>query len=301
MRALIAYDESPDAERALALAADLRWPIESELRVTIVVEPPLMAAPLPGGGIVPTRYVSDRQRLAGPVLRLTADGRLAKGVVLHGRPASLLVEEAARAQADLVIMGSRGRGGIASLLLGSVSAEVVDNAPCPVLVARTGPITGLVLAVDGSEAADAAESVVSTWPIFADLPVHVVSVTVGMEPVEFGAAPPAYHKAAADHAAAYAEESQDHTRMATDAAARLRAAGLQADPTMRTSPDSAATEIVRFAAETGSELIVMGSRGRTGIARLALGSVARNVLYGSPTSVLIVRPQPRASALGGVG
>jgi len=305
---VVGVDGSPASEHAVMWAAD-----EAALQhrpLTLVHArariPAEQRAWLASAGI-PSRQVDDRiQRDAEHVVErareLAADRcppDSIETVVADQDARSLLLDLGSTA--SMTVVGTRGHGSVASLLLGSVSAEVVDNAPCPVLVARTGPITGLVLAVDGSEAADAAESVVSTWPIFADLPVHVVSVTVGMEPVEFGAAPPAYHKAAADHAAAYAEELQDHTRMATDAAARLRAAGLQADPTMRTSPDSAATEIVRFAAETGSELIVMGSRGRTGIARLALGSVARNVLYGSPTSVLIVRPQPRASALGGVG
>ena len=289
MRALIAYDSSPDAERAVALAAELRWPTKSELLVAVAIEPSLLSAPLPGGGILPLRAGSERQRLAGPVHALRSTGRRVKAVVLRGRPASVLADEAERSAADLLIAGSRGRGGIASAVLGSVSAELVDHAPCPVLVARTGPIKSLVLAVDGSAPAAAATSFLATWPIFDGLPIHVVSVAVGMEPVEFGAAPPRYHRAAAQYSKAYAEEQESHTRIAAEAAERLRAEGRDARPTMRTSTRTAADEIVRFATEMRSELVVVGSRGRTGLARIALGSVARNVLYGSPTSVLIVR------------
>jgi universal stress protein E len=290
MRALIAYDGSPGAEQAVSLAAALRWPPKSQLRIAVAVEPPLIAAPLPGGGIVSMRAGSERQRLAEPVHRLAIGGRRTRGVVLHGRPGTVLVEETARFEADLLIAGSRGYGGIA-MLLGSVSAELVDNASCPVLVARNDQITSIVLAMDGSAPAAAAESMLSTWPIFEGLPIHVVSVTVGMEPVRFGAARPAYHRAAAEHAKAYAEEQEFHARVATEAAARLVALGRQADPTMRSSTKGAADEIIRLASETGSELVVIGSRGRTGLARIALGSVARNVLYGSPSSVLIVRGQ----------
>jgi nucleotide-binding universal stress UspA family protein len=55
---------------------------------------------------------------------------------------------------------------------------------------------------------------------------------------------------------------------------------------MRTG--DAASEIIAAAEAVGADLVVMGSRGRTGVARVLLGSVARNVLQGSRASVLIV-------------
>lgn len=56
------------------------------------------------------------------------------GRVLRGRPAEVLVTAAAGA--DLLVVGSRGHGAMASMLLGSVSEYVVAHAPCPVLVTR---------------------------------------------------------------------------------------------------------------------------------------------------------------------
>jgi nucleotide-binding universal stress UspA family protein len=53
----------------------------------------------------------------------------------HRRPAKALVDRAA--EADLVVVGSRGRGGFAGLRLGSVSEQVTRHAQCPVLVVRT--------------------------------------------------------------------------------------------------------------------------------------------------------------------
>jgi len=59
-----------------------------------------------------------------------------EGSVVEGQPAHVLVNEAQGAA--LLVVGSRGHGGFASLLLGSVSQQVVHHAPCPVTVVR-GP------------------------------------------------------------------------------------------------------------------------------------------------------------------
>jgi universal stress protein A len=68
---------------------------------------------------------------------------------------------------------------------------------------------------------------------------------------------------------------------------QLVAAGLRAEVDAREG--DAATEILAAARDAKADLIVMGTHGRTGLARLVLGSVARNVLQHAPCSVLIVR------------
>jgi nucleotide-binding universal stress UspA family protein len=57
-----------------------------------------------------------------------------EGKTIEGHPAEVLLEEAR--DASLIVVGNRGRGGFASLLLGSVSQQVVHHAPCPVTVVR---------------------------------------------------------------------------------------------------------------------------------------------------------------------
>lgn len=295
MLVLIAYDGSSDAELAIALAGALRWPSDSKLQVAAVVEPVLphytgvrsMGPAVPPPEIDPVMIEQRQRQVSDAAARLSGDDHQAEGVVLRGWPAPMLVDQATRLAADLVIAGSRGHGAVVSMLIGSVSAAVVDTAPCPVLVARTNQVRTIVLAVDGSGPADVAESLLSTWPIFEDVRIHVISVADVMEPVQFGLAPPAFHRAAADHASVVAEQKGDHTRIAEETAARLRSAGRQADATVRTG--RAAGEIIAFAAETGADLVVMGSQGRTGLARMVLGSVARKVLNGTGVSVLIVR------------
>jgi nucleotide-binding universal stress UspA family protein len=57
-----------------------------------------------------------------------------EGKAVQGQPAEVLLQEAR--EADLIVVGNRGHGGFASLLLGSVSHQVVQHAPCPVTVVR---------------------------------------------------------------------------------------------------------------------------------------------------------------------
>ncbi len=293
MRVLLAYDGSPDADTAVALARNVRWPAGSTIRIIAVVESALLyTPPVPSAPVVASRIEAEVAAAAEEGLQaaagtLASAERTVEAAVLRGRPASVLLEDAGRFGADLLITGSRGRGPITRLLLGSVSAEVVEHAPCPVLVTRAESISRVVLAVDGSPAAAAAEQIVSTWPVFDGVPVEVVSVAEVVEPWQFNLAPPRHHAVAAQHASDVEETKVHHTRIADDAADRLRSAGREAQAVMRTG--DAAGEILGAASDVAADLIVMGSRGRTGLATMLLGSVVRNVLQSTTSSVLVVR------------
>jgi nucleotide-binding universal stress UspA family protein len=241
---------------------------------------------------VDTEIAAHQQELVtGAAARLRSGDRTVEAVVLRGRPATALVEDATRFGADLAIGGSRGHGSISRLLLGSVSAELVDQAPCPVLVSRTPSIGRVIFATDGSVPSGAAEAVLSSWTIFDDLPIHVVSVADVSEPWHTGMAPGMYRQVSEAHAKDLVDSRGEHARVAEETAERLRAVGRRAEPVTRTG--DAAAETIAAAADLGADLVVIGSRGRTGLARVVLGSVARNVLQGSTTSVLVVRePKP---------
>ena len=87
--------------------------------------------------------------------------------------------------------------------------------------------------------------------------------------------------------------------VACDAAVeRLRDAGLDASSEIRSGDP--AHEVIAAAAGAGAGLVVVGTRGLTGLRRLVLGSVARNVLLSAPCSVLVVRePVAGATVPGG--
>jgi nucleotide-binding universal stress UspA family protein len=300
MRALIGYDGSPGADTALALAGAIAWPAGSELRVVSVIEPLLIAGGGPGtrAGILSpevdaaiTAHIEETAARA--VERLHANSAAVEAVVRRGRAASVIEHEARERKSDLVLVGSRGHSGIASLLLGSVSSEVVDAAPCPVVVARRPELRSVVFATDGSDSAAAAEAVVREWPILAGLPIQVVSVAEVLRPWAVGLAPTMYGRALESYAADLRAARDRHERIAADATMRLRDAGRNAEFEVREGDP--APQIIAFADEREADLIVLGSRGQTGLSRLVLGSVARNVLFGTSASVLIVHAADRAS------
>jgi nucleotide-binding universal stress UspA family protein len=267
MRILIGYDGSPGADVALDLVRSIDWPADSTIRALTVLGDD-------ADGTTQADVEAGLKAREGPKERTS--WHVDRGVA-YGRPSAQIAGAAASFAADVVVLGSRGHGPIASLPLGSVSAEVAERAPCPVLIARTTEIDRVVFATDGSRPAQEAESMLAAWPIFDRATIHVVSVAdlPHVYPMVPG---PSMHDAALEAKA---------RSIADEAAVRLVAAGRQPRPRVR-SGDPAA-QIVGLAAELGAGLIVLGSRGRLGVAGMMLGSVARNVLYSTPASVLIVR------------
>jgi nucleotide-binding universal stress UspA family protein len=305
MRILIAVDGSEPSELGRDLAADIRWPDGSSLRVMAALEIGGALFGAPWYAVAPAdvddleaRYLAE---LGGAVAlaasTLAGPGREVSTTVLRGRAATGIVDEARRFGADLIVVGSRGHGTLESMLLGSVSAEVVDHAPCPVLVARRPQLRSLLLADDGSAGARAAAEKVVHWPIFAGLPVRVVSVaprSMTWQP----AYPTKYSPADPE---SYREMSraaiEAHERVAEEAARRLTIAGRPAVADVLSG--DAAREIVTAARDAHADLIVTGTRGHTGLARLVLGSVARNVVHHAACSVLVVPERTRSSSMRG--
>lgn len=298
MRILVAIDGSDSASLAVDLVADVAWPVGTAIRVVEAIETgaALFDGPWPTLALVQVDELETRLRLSANATveeahaRLTRPGLVVESAVLHGRPAAALVDDARRMAAELIVVGSRGHGTIESMLLGSVAAEVIDHAMTPVLVARCRRIDRVLLAWDGSTGAARAAELLQRWPIFARSSVRVVSVAdieIPWWPDFPGAGSPelmGIYFAAAD-----ASRSR-HDLLASEMTVKLQAAGLSAEADRREG--DAATEILAAAQAFKADLILLGTRGRTGVARLVLGSVARNVLHHASSSVLVVRETP---------
>jgi nucleotide-binding universal stress UspA family protein len=286
MRVLVATDGSEAADKAIGLASSIDWPAGTQIRVVNVIEPipPVPAAEWVGAGApLEANYPQEAESIAKGVLAGACDALAhttaeVGGQTLYGRPATSILESARAFGADLVIVGSRGHGTIASMLLGSVGAEVADLAECPVLIARGRHLTRAVLGVDESEFSRAAEKIVAEWPIFAKVAIEVTHVAQAALPwmAALGPAVPVEP-----------EIGPEEYETVGAATRRLKDAGRHAFGRMVIGDPAAG--LLLTAEEAQADLIVVGTHGRTGLSRAVYGSVARNVMLHAPCSVLVVR------------
>jgi nucleotide-binding universal stress UspA family protein len=138
-RIVVPVDFSETSERAWALAQQVAGLSDAELvLVHVVPGTPLYSE---GPFMDLTEVYAKRQRwaegeLAGWVEKARANGRRARVVVRAGVPHAEILAAATDELADLVVIGTQGRGGLERALLGSVADRVIRLAPCPVLSVR---------------------------------------------------------------------------------------------------------------------------------------------------------------------
>jgi Universal stress protein UspA and related nucleotide-binding proteins len=292
MRIVLALDGSPSSLQARDLVAGLAWPNGLTVQLVSAYDVPIDWT----GGVGSTMdWVGDAEdalrdelleelrRLARP---LEDRGWQVERRVIKGRAATAIMNAARELGADLIVLGSRGRGPLRSMLLGSVSAEVADHAPCPVLVARGDRISRLLVASDGSDVARSTPDLLEALGAFRGVQAQTLSVAP-VDPPTFELLSNAYTLGSYPLARDLEELLEDYRRHADVAAQRLETIGIPATPVVRSG--DAAHEIIETARSGGTDLIVIGSRGLGGLERVVLGSVARNVLLHASCSVLIHR------------
>ena len=136
---VLATDLSPTSEAATTAALDLAASVGARLLAVSVIDPGALR--LPGGRYL-VRVDQVRAEREGVAQTLVARGR-SMGVtvdflVWEGDPGESIIEAAQAEAADMIVVGSHGRGTVGRVLIGSVSDHVVRHAPCPVLVVRSG-------------------------------------------------------------------------------------------------------------------------------------------------------------------
>lgn len=146
-RILVAIDGSNHAQHALSVAINIATKYESHIQLLSVVHPnTFVSSPYPptSSTIQLMEQAWEAQRQHQHMILSSAFEELRQQhpqlecsmTINAGRPADLIVQTAIEDQVDLIVMGSRGLGGIKQLFLGSVSDRVADEAHCPVLIVK---------------------------------------------------------------------------------------------------------------------------------------------------------------------
>ena len=302
MKVLLAIDGSDASMSAVAATAALDIPSGSTVEIVSVIPDSFAPEGSVWPNVVPVDPPTDRARIFDDVSRrlmeigdrLRVDGRDVEVRVLDGRPATEIVAEAKRIEADLIVMGARGLSTVRRLLLGSVSSEVVDHATCPVLVARHAGTQRVLVATDGSPSATDAVAFVAESGTFEAAQIRIVSVADTGMPWWVGVSAVDGVSSIDSYAAETTLAEERAGRVAGDAAVRLRDLNV-VDITSKGDGDVVAT-ILREAAEWQADIIVLGARNRGTMHRWLAGSVSRSVLHLAGASVLIVRPRAAVPA-----
>jgi nucleotide-binding universal stress UspA family protein len=141
-RILHPSDFSRASSAALKKAIEMAKAARAELLVVHVVSP---VAPIAGEGYVSPKMYEEiaastrawaQKQLDKLLAKAKQAGVRAKGFVLEGSAHEQIVRFARSKRADLLVMGTHGRSGLAKLFLGSVAGRVVAAAPCPVLTVK---------------------------------------------------------------------------------------------------------------------------------------------------------------------
>lgn len=314
---IVGIDGSKASRNALRFAIGEASALSRSIRLVGAYTIPSVAAATIDVSYVPIDDTAIRETVTATLREAAAEVKAAsvpvEAVIEIGDAAGVLVEESK--QASLAVVGSRGRGGFAGRLLGTVSSALPAHAKCPTIVVPVGwspdgersaaqsssrPVRNSA----GEEFAydDAAESVPG--------PVYTGSVVVGIDslgkdsPALWEAAHLAEHRGTPLHILGvvtttvvgpeWLPSTNDLKRFLDEGAATVeaaRAAVVQKHPELDvdwTLFDGQPAEALVRASDT-ADVLVIGSRGRGGFAGLLLGSTSQSVLPYSSCPTMVVR------------
>lgn len=297
-RILVPTDFSPTSDVALNYAKQLAGQFAASLHLVHAFDDPFTTAAFASQAYtaipLPLREQLISENEARLAERLTPDERVrftGTTEVITGTPASAIVDYGRTIGADLIVMGTHGRSGLSHVVFGSVAERVVRTAHCPVLTLRERPARALrhiLVPTDFSATADAALDLAYALAVRAGADVQLLHVLDDPFVAE-GVVAEAY----------IAEAPALRTAMLHDAQERLSHRSVApGDVVVRTEVlfGQNAKAIAEYAAMRTSDLIVMGTHGRTGVAHLLLGSVAARLVRTAPCPVLTLRQTPSARA-----
>lgn len=286
MRILVAVDWSDETFAAVQAVARMYCPDELALIHAVDVTPfesPVFAPHIAKEAYADVRdaMVQAGERLLEQTAALAPAGvKSVRRLCELGSPADVILDAARAAAADLLVLGTRSRGKIAELVLGSVSHRVLLHAPCPTLIIKR-PLESLrrvLVAVEGPEDAGRIRDWLRTRPFTKPIDLKILHVL------------PNLHFGDPGVELSYATWVQQ-----TEQAARQFLDDLKAP--LQDHRCAVTTQVIagfpsRAIAEASRDcdLVIVGSHGRSGVGRFLLGSVSHAVVHRVDCAILVVRP-----------
>lgn len=298
MKILFATDGSPEADRAKDFVGSLPLAPGSDIIVVSVlarkqpenVEP---EARVEGSDERPSEIRTAKDIADRAAYHLARAGVCTASEVISGHPAESVCRVAEERGVDVVVVGSRGRSALARFLLGSVSYRVAKHAASPVLIVKppAKPIERVLIGVDGSEDSRRAVAFLKRHPISAESSITVAHVIHVPSPA-FGTGKGYYETAELGGELGKLRDAAEveGKRILEEVSGTLR--GFHKVDTVVTA-GVPAQRLIDLARETTADLLVVGSRGLTGVERFLMGSVSLRVCQHAPCSVLVVRESPQ--------
>ncbi len=291
-KVLFPTDFSDHSEEALAQAAEVADRFGAELLMLHVV-PERRLDPLDWGEM-PSMEELERlfEREANQrVTALQRPPRVAvRQILRRGSPAETIHAVAREEGVELIVMAARSRKGLAQWMLGSVTEDVIRGAECDVMTLRRrehgatfDSLERVLVPIDFSEHAAGALRIGHALARACGAEVQLLHV---IPPTSY----PAFYPPSATHAVEQDVDALlDRSRLELETAwEELEATGPKVAHSVQAVFGTPAVEILE-ASRKRSDLIVLGSHGRSGLERLLLGSVAERVLHRADRPVWVVK------------
>lgn len=294
---VVGYDGSENAHAAVEFAAAEAVTRQLPLRLVHAFTPPMGGAGLGYGTILPadaletmrdgiaTHLQADAEKISERFPELQIQTR-----VVVGNSAAALLDEAA--DADLLVVGSRGLGGFRGMLLGSTGIQVASHAPCPAVIVRAQAEPGastVVVGLDGSELSQAALAWAFDYASRHGLTLHAVhawtlpsfdllAAPAGPAPADVDTIMEEERRSSAESLAGFADRYPDVTVEET---------------VIKESPAQALLDAAK-----GAALVVVGTHGRGEFLSAVLGSVSQTLLRKAEVPVVVVGPDHGGEGTG---
>ncbi|WIM73389.1 universal stress protein [Corynebacterium suedekumii] len=206
--------------------------------------------------------------------------------IAEGSPIDMLLEMAK--ESTMIVMGSRGLGGLSGMVMGSVSAAVVSHATCPVVVVREDNVVNestkygpVVVGVDGSDVSQKATEIAFAEADARGAELVAVHTWMDMQV-----------QASLAGLSAAQQQWEDVEREQIDMLTERLAPLTEKYPDVQVRKVITRDRPVRALVENseGSQLLVVGSHGRGGFKGMLLGSTSRALLQSAPCPMMVVRP-----------